>query len=79
MRRRGSGAAFSTPQRRLIGWVSYFAIESYGSLMVALFWAFTNASMDPRTAESAYGLIVAFAQLGAIFGLDAGADTDRRF
>ena len=29
---------------RLIGWASYFAIESYGSLMVALFWAFTNAT-----------------------------------
>ena len=29
---------------RLIGWASYFAIESYGSLMVALFWAFTNAA-----------------------------------
>ena len=54
--------------RRLIGWVSYFAIESYGSLLVALFWAFTNASMTPDAAESSYGLVVAFAALGAIFG-----------
>ena len=63
------GMENTTPDpNRLIGWLSYFAIESYGSLMVALFWAFTNATMDPATAESAYGLVVAFAQLGAIFG-----------
>ncbi|KAJ1451713.1 hypothetical protein M885DRAFT_529150 [Pelagophyceae sp. CCMP2097] len=54
--------------RRLIGWVSYFAIESYGSLVVALFWAFCNASIELEEAKSSYGLIVAFAQLGAIFG-----------
>lgn len=53
---------------RLIGWIAYFAIESYGSLAVALFWAFTNASIDLEDAKSSYGLIVAFAQVGAIFG-----------
>ena len=36
--------------------------------MVALFWAFTNASVDADTAESSYGLVVAFAQLGAVGG-----------
>ena len=54
--------------KRLVGWLSYFAVESYGSLMVALFWAFTNASVDADTAESSYGLVVAFAQLGAVGG-----------
>lgn len=54
--------------RRLIGWISYFAIESYGSLAVALFWAFTNASIELEDAKSSYGLVVAFAQVGAIFG-----------
>ena len=39
--------------------------RSYGSLAVALFWAFTNASIELEEAKSAYGLIVAFAQLGA--------------
>ncbi|KAJ8609887.1 hypothetical protein CTAYLR_007500 [Chrysophaeum taylorii] len=53
---------------RILGWLCYFAIESYGSLAVALFWAFTNASIDLEDAKSSYGLIVAFAQLGAIFG-----------
>lgn len=52
----------------LIGWLSYFVIESYGSLMVALFWSFTNSIMDLEQAKGAYGLIIAFAQVGAIFG-----------
>ena len=53
---------------RWLGWVTYFAIESYGSLAVALFWAFTNASVELEEAKSSYGLIVAFAQVGAIVG-----------
>ena len=53
---------------RLIGWFSYFAIESYGSLMVALFWSFTNSNMNLEQAKGGYGLIISFAQLGAILG-----------
>jgi AAA family ATP:ADP antiporter len=53
---------------RILGWLSYFAIEAYGSLMVALFWSFTNSIMDLEQAKGAYGLIISFAQVGAILG-----------
>jgi ATP/ADP translocase len=53
---------------RLVGWVSYFAIECYGSLMVALFWSFTNSIMNLEQAKGAYGLIITIAQFGAIAG-----------
>jgi AAA family ATP:ADP antiporter len=53
---------------RLIGWLSYFAIECYGSLMVALFWSFTNSVMNLEQAKGAYGLIIAIAQIGAMGG-----------
>ena len=53
---------------RLLGWFCYFAIEVYGSLMVALFWSFTNSLMDLEQAKGAYGLIICFAQVGAISG-----------
>jgi AAA family ATP:ADP antiporter len=53
---------------RIIGWCSYCAIESYGSLMVALFWSFTNSIMDLEQAKGAYGLIIAIAQIGALVG-----------
>lgn len=53
---------------RLLGWASYLAIESYGSLASAMFWAFTNSSVHLEGAKSYYGLILAGAQVGAIFG-----------
>lgn len=53
---------------RALGWLAYFAIEAYGSLMTALFWSFTNSIMDLEQAKGAYGLIIAIAQVGAIFG-----------
>jgi AAA family ATP:ADP antiporter len=53
---------------RLLGWLAYFTIESYGSLMVALFWSYTNSIMNLEQAKGAYGLIISIAQIGAIFG-----------
>ena len=53
---------------RYIGWITFFVIEAYGSLMVALFWSFTNSIMDLEQAKGAYGLIIAIAQFGAIIG-----------
>lgn len=51
-----------------MGWVSFVAIESYGSLAVALFWSFTNATVDLEAAKASYGLVIAGAQIGAILG-----------
>lgn len=53
---------------RIVGLVSYVAIESYGSLAVALFWSFTNATVTLNGAKASYGLIIAGAQIGAIIG-----------
>ena len=53
---------------RILGWISYFTIEAYGSLMVALFWSFTNSIMDLEQAKGAYGLIISIAQVGAVAG-----------
>lgn len=49
------------------GWISYFAIESYGSLVVnAVFWSFTNSITDSNAAKRGFPLVIACAQLGAI-------------
>ena len=53
---------------RYIGWVSYCSIESFGSIGVSLFWAFTNSTYNLEGAKKAYGLMVACAQLGSIAG-----------
>lgn len=51
-----------------IGWVSFFVIESFGSLIVALFWSFTNSICTSKSAEHGYPMIIAAAQIGGIGG-----------
>jgi len=53
---------------RLLGWISYCTIESFGSIMVSLFWSFANSVNSLESAKASYGLIVATAQIGSIIG-----------
>ena len=71
------GAPLPPSPERLLGWVHYFAIESYGSLAVSLFWQWTNSIVDLKAAKAQYGIIVAGGQIGAIAGctLVVGSNT----
>ena len=53
---------------RLLGWISYCSIESFGSVMVSLFWSFANSNISLETAKASYGVMVATAQIGSIIG-----------
>jgi len=53
---------------RILGWISYCSIESFGSVMVSLFWSFANSNFSFQTAKASYGVLVAFAQVGSILG-----------
>ena len=53
---------------RLIGWVWYVYVESFGSLLVALFWAFTTDTTKPEAARRGFPLIALFGQMGNILG-----------
>jgi ATP:ADP antiporter, AAA family len=53
---------------RIMGWVSYCSIESFGSVMVSLFWSFANSNISLETAKASYGVMVATAQIGSILG-----------
>ena len=53
---------------RLLGWTMYLAIETFGSLMITLFWSFVVSSTDTQSAKRGYPLILAGAQIGAIIG-----------
>jgi len=53
---------------RVLGWVSYCGIESFGSVMVSLFWSFANSNIGLETAKASYGVMVATAQIGSIIG-----------
>ena len=53
---------------QIVSWTTYVLIESFGSIMVALFWSFVASTTDAASAKKGYFLIVAGAQLGAIAG-----------
>ncbi|MFA6263086.1 MAG: Npt1/Npt2 family nucleotide transporter [Candidatus Babeliales bacterium] len=63
------GLANTVPSKsRLLGWVIYLGIESFGSLVPALFWSFVASTTDTASAKRGYGLIIAGAQFGSILG-----------
>lgn len=53
---------------RITGWLWYVFVESYGSLMVALFWAFAADISNPESAKKGFAITVMIGQLGAILG-----------
>ena len=53
---------------RILGWVSYCGIESFGSVMVSLFWSFANSNFNLKQAKRSYGMMVATAQVGSVLG-----------
>lgn len=53
---------------RITGWLWYVFVESYGSLVVALFWAFAADITSPESAKRGFGLTVMIGQLGSIAG-----------
>uniref|UniRef100_A0A6U3R993 ADP,ATP carrier protein n=1 Tax=Ditylum brightwellii TaxID=49249 RepID=A0A6U3R993_9STRA len=53
---------------RILGWISYCSIESFGSVMVSLFWSFANSNFSLESAKASYGFMVAAAQIGSIIG-----------
>lgn len=53
---------------RYVGWASYFIIESFGSIVVALFWSFTASVCTPESAKRGYAAVIAGAQIGAVTG-----------
>jgi len=53
---------------RILGWAWYVFVEVYGSLMVALFWAYCSDTIDAECAKRSFPLIALFGQIGGIVG-----------
>jgi ATP:ADP antiporter, AAA family len=49
-----------------LAYLFYFFVESYGSLLVALFWAIASDTTSPDSAKKGFSLVVAIGQLGGI-------------
>lgn len=52
----------------ILGWASYLFIESFGSIMPALFWAFVASSTSADSARRGYAMIATCTQTSTIFG-----------
>lgn len=53
---------------RLLGWTWYVFVEIYGSLLIALFWAYCTEVIDAEMAKRSFPLIVLLGQIGGIIG-----------
>ena len=60
---RSQGLLIST---RVLGYVWYVFVESFGSLVVALFWAFAADTTEPASAKRGFPFVVALGQIGGI-------------
>lgn len=49
---------------RYLGWAFYLFVESFGSIMVALFWSFVSDTTTPESAKKGYFLIAIGGQSG---------------
>jgi ATP:ADP antiporter, AAA family len=51
---------------KAVGYIWYLFVESFGSLVVALFWAFAADTTEPLSAKRGFPLVVAIGQLGGV-------------
>jgi AAA family ATP:ADP antiporter len=53
---------------RLLGWMYYLFMESFGAFMSAVFWSFANSINKPKDAKNYYSLLVSGSKIGGILG-----------
>ncbi len=53
---------------RILGWVWYVYVESFGSLIIALFWAFATDITKAESAKRGFYLVVMLGQIGGMMG-----------
>lgn len=61
-----SSSVFYAFGLKTLGYTWYLFVESFGSLVVALFWAFAADTTEPLHAKRGFPLVVAIGQIGGI-------------
>ena len=51
---------------KVVGYLFYVFVESFGSLVIALFWAFATDTTNAGAAKKGFPLVVAIGQMGGI-------------
>lgn len=52
-----------------LGWFAYIFLESYGSLLIALFYSFIASVMTTGLAKKGYGMMMSITQFGTMSGV----------
>ncbi len=65
---RNNGLFINSFLVKAVAWVSFMSIESFGSIVVALFWSFVASITDSSSAKRGYPLIITVGQVGAVIG-----------
>ena len=60
-----------------VGWAVYLGTESFGSLIITLFWSFVVSISKTDEAKKGFPLIIAGGQLGAIIGSSLNLFTEQ--
>lgn len=60
------GATEVSTWMHIVGYIWYLFVESFGSLVVALFWAFATDTTEQTSAKRGFPLVVALGQMGGI-------------
>lgn len=63
-----SRVGFAYWATKILGYAWYVFVESYGSLVIALFWAIASDTTLPESAKKGFSFVVALGQVGAIVG-----------
>ncbi len=64
----GLSLAKTTGFHKILGFSFYIYVKIFGSVLIALFWAFVSDITKPNSAKLGYGIIAAGGQLGNLFG-----------
>ncbi len=59
-------------ESRYLGWLFYFFVESFGSIVIALFWSFVSDTTTPESAKRGYPLVNFGGQVGGVAGPACG-------
>jgi AAA family ATP:ADP antiporter len=59
-----SGVVTNNAVLNIIGYLWYFSVESFGSIMIAFFWGLLTDSIDSRSAKRGFALVYLFGQIG---------------
>lgn len=59
-------SSFAINSREILGYLWYVFVDSFGALVVALFWAFAADTTEPEQAKRGFPLVVTIGQIGGI-------------